>query len=137
MAYSRERKSKLMISKLKKQLKPGAGRRVSAAEQRRIKAQIARLEQTKDKPKYGRPPAPKGSPFTAGAGWKKKHDLQAEEASRKQHEKKHTAEKKRADTPSATDKANAAKAAKRSSSRRKTTPLPQGKYSKQIKKVFG
>ena len=37
-------RAKLMISKLEKRLKPSAGRMVSAAERRRIKAQIAALQ---------------------------------------------------------------------------------------------
>ena len=46
-----------MISKLEKQLKPSAGRMVSAAERRRIKAQIESLKKSRPKPSKPRTPA--------------------------------------------------------------------------------
>ena len=46
MAYSVEKKTNQMIAKLEKQLKPSAGRRISSAEQRRIKARIATLKKS-------------------------------------------------------------------------------------------
>ncbi len=46
-----------MISKLEKRLKPAAGRMVSAAERRRIKAQIESLKKSRPKPSKPRTPA--------------------------------------------------------------------------------
>ena len=179
MAYSKEKRTNQMIAKLEKQLKPGAGRMVSSAEQRRIKSRLAILKESAAKfrraakevakPAISKPPsAPKtlaGKPRrdaavgptsrsqaktaakknvpTKKASTKKETAKQA--TARRQAEyrarKASVARNKAAHTPSATDKANAAKAAQRSGSRKKRSSTPtlnwKGGYSKLLKKLFG
>ena len=160
MAYSVEKKTNQMIAKLEKQLKPSAGRRISSAEQRRIKARIATLkksatqfrrkakeaEHTEKRKKAHSPgmatlEAKQEAERLGKISESRRSKPKAKKPSAKQGAPKSPSKLKRAHTPSATDKANAAKAAKRSSSRRKPNPdvppLPQGKYSKLLKKVFG
>jgi len=160
MAYSVEKKTNQMIAKLEKQLKPSAGRRISSAEQRRIKARIATLkksatqfrrkakeaEHTEKRKKAHSPGmstlvAKQEAERLGKISESRRSKPKAKKPAAKQGAPKSPSKLKRSHTPSATDKANAAKEAKRSSSRRKPNPdvppLPQGKYSKAIEKVFG
>ena len=94
-----------MISKLEKRLKPAAGRMVSDAERRRIKAQIESLKKSRPKPKPSKTSADKntdpskGSVRTGDAGGKKPYTIpkkkQAEIAKLMDEERQRIATEKR------------------------------------------
>jgi len=59
MPYSVEKKAKLMISRLQRKLKPGAGRIISSAARRRVQVQIKRLRAEATTAAAKKPAAPR------------------------------------------------------------------------------
>lgn len=156
MAYSVEKKTNQMIAKLEKQLKPSAGRRISSAEQRRIKARIATLKksatQFRRKAKEAEHTEKRKKAHSPGmATLEAKQEAERlgkiSESRRSKPKAKKPAAKQGTPKSQRTEKSNwhgkslkreAEKVGKRKSpAKSDVPPLPQGKYSKAIEKVFG